>query len=174
MNYDDCRGYPSWFEPEEFAGNVTTEHPLALVTPHPYYRLHSQLANTSLRQKYVVNNREPVLIHVEDAKTRGISDGDIVRIFNNRGQVLAGAIVTPDIIKGTVSLCEGAWYDPLDLGVSEKPLCKNGCPNVLTMDIGTSKLAQGNSPNTCIVQIEKFTGEAPEITVFKQPKQAKA
>jgi trimethylamine-N-oxide reductase len=51
-------------------------------------------------------------------------------------------------------------------------LCKNGCPNVLTRDEGTSKLAQGNSPNTCIVQVEKFTGKAPEVTVFKQPKHA--
>ncbi len=170
MNYDDCKGHPSWMEPAEFAGNVTPEAPLALVTPHPYYRLHSQLAHTSLRQKYAVNDREPVLIHPEDAAARGITDGDIVRIFNHRGQVLAGAVVTDGIIKGTVALHEGAWYDPADLGQSEKPLCKNGCPNVLTRDEGTSKLAQGNSPNTCIVQVEKFVGEAPEVTVFKQPK----
>ncbi|MFZ7130352.1 trimethylamine-N-oxide reductase TorA [Avibacterium avium] len=172
MNYDDCKGYPSWMEPAEFAGNTTAEAPLALVTPHPYYRLHSQLAHTSLRQKYAVNDREPVVIHKDDAATRGIVDGDIVRIFNSRGQVLAGAVVTDGIIKGTVALHEGAWYDPADLGQSDKPLCKNGCPNVLTRDEGTSKLAQGNSPNTCIVQVEKFTGEAPAVTVFKQPKQS--
>ncbi|MCW9697840.1 trimethylamine-N-oxide reductase TorA [Avibacterium sp. 20-129] len=172
MNYDDCKGYPSWMEPAEFAGNTTPEAPLALVTPHPYYRLHSQLAHTSLRQKYAVNDREPVLIHKDDAAVRGIVDGDIVRIYNQRGQVLAGAVVTDGIIKGTVALHEGAWYDPADLGQSDKPLCKNGCPNVLTRDEGTSKLAQGNSPNTCIVQVEKFTGEAPAVTVFKQPKQS--
>ncbi len=172
MNYDDCKGHATWMVPDEFAGNVTPEAPLALVTPHPYYRLHSQLAHTSLRQKYVVNDREPVIIHKEDAAARGIANGDIVRIFNKRGQVLAGAVVTDGIIKGTVALREGAWYDPADLGQSELPLCKNGCPNVLTRDEGTSKLAQGNSPNTCIVQVEKFTGEAPEVTVFKQPKQA--
>lgn len=171
MYYNDCKGHPSWMEPEEFAGNVTEEYPLALVTPHPYYRLHSQLAHTSLRQKYAVNDREPVMIHPEDASARGIKDGDIVRIHSKRGQVLAGAVVTENIIKGTVALHEGAWYDPMDLGESEKPLCKNGCANVLTRDEGTSKLAQGNSPNTCIVQIEKFTGVAPEVTVFKQPKQ---
>ncbi|MDK9429726.1 trimethylamine-N-oxide reductase TorA [Gallibacterium anatis] len=170
MNYDDCKGYPSWMEPAEFAGNTTAEAPLALVTPHPYYRLHSQLAHTSLRQKYAVNDREPVLIHKDDAATRGIVDGDIVRIYNQRGQVLAGAVVTDGIIKGTVALHEGAWYDPADLGQSDKPLCKNGCPNVLTRDEGTSKLAQGNSPNTCIVQVEKFIGEAPAVTVFQQPK----
>lgn len=174
MNYDDCKGHASWIVPDEYAGNVTAEEPLALVTPHPYYRLHSQLAHTSLRQKYAVNDREPVLIHTEDAKSRSIVNGDIVRLFNKRGQVLAGAVVTDGIIKGTVALCEGAWYDPLDLGVSEKPLCKNGCPNVLTRDEGTSKLAQGNSPNTCILQVEKFTEQAPEVTVFKQPKTAQS
>ncbi|WP_032092832.1 trimethylamine-N-oxide reductase TorA [Necropsobacter rosorum] len=172
MNYDDCKGHASWMEPEEFAGNATPEAPLALVTPHPYYRLHSQLAHTSLRKKYAVNDREPVLIHRDDAAARDIADGDIVRIFNRRGQVLAGAVVTDGIIKGTVALHEGAWYDPADLGQTEKPLCKNGCPNVLTRDEGTSKLAQGNSPNTCIVEVEKFAGDAPEVTVFKQPKQA--
>lgn len=170
MNYDDCQGHPMWFEPEEFAGKTTPEAPLALVTPHPYYRLHSQLAHTSLRQKYAVNDREPALIHTEDAAARGIASGDIVRIFNQRGQVLAGAVVTDGIIKGTVALHEGAWYDPMDLGTSDKPLCKNGNPNVLTRDEGTSKLAQGNSPNTATVQVEKFTGVAPEVTVFKEPK----
>ena len=172
MNYDDCKGHASWMEPEEFAGNTTAQYPLALVTPHPYYRLHSQLAHTSLRQKYAVNDREPVLIHPEDAKARNITNGDIVRIESPRGQVLAGAVVTDGVIKGTLALHEGAWYDPLDLGKSEKPLCKNGCPNVLTRDEGTSKLAQGNSPNTCIVQVEKFQGEAPRVTVFDQPKHA--
>ncbi|MDG2941000.1 trimethylamine-N-oxide reductase TorA [Bisgaard Taxon 10/6] len=173
MNYDDCKGYPSWMEPEEYAGNVTAEYPLALATPHPYYRLHSQLAHTSLRQKYAVKDREPVLIHPDDAKSRNIADGDIVRIESPRGQVLAGAVVTDGIIKGTIALHEGAWYDPLNPGETEKPLCKNGCANVLTRDEGTSKLAQGNSPNTCIVQIEKYRGEVPEVTVFKQPKTEK-
>ncbi|QIW15458.1 trimethylamine N-oxide reductase I catalytic subunit [Pasteurellaceae bacterium RH1A] len=170
MNYDDCKGHPSWFVPAEFAGNVTAEEPLALVTPHPYYRLHSQLCHTSLRDKYTVAGREPVLIHKDDAAARGIASGDIVRIFNKRGQVLAGAVVTDGIIKGTVALHEGAWYDPQDLGSSDKPLCKFGNPNVLTRDEGTSKLAQGNSPNTATVQVEKFVGQAPEVTVFKQPK----
>ena len=158
--------------PDEYAGNVTAEEPLALVTPHPYYRLHSQLAHTSLRQKYAVNDREPVLIHPEDASARGIANGDIVRLFNKRGQVLAGAVVTDGIIKGTVALHEGALVRPIWIfgRYRKSPLCKNGCPNVLTRDEGTSKLAQGNSPNTCILQVEKFTGQAPEVTVFKQPK----
>lgn len=172
MNYEDCKGHPTWLEPEEYAGKTTDSYPLALVTPHLPYRLHSQLAATSLRQKYSVAEREPVLIHPKDAQPRGITSGDIVRLFNQRGQILCGAVVTENIVQGTVAVHEGAWFDPQDLN-SEKTLCKNGNPNVLTRDEGTSKLAQGNSSNTAIVQVEKFIGEAPEITVFKQPNIAK-
>lgn len=171
MNYDDCKGHPMWLEPEEYAGSRTADYPLALVTPHLPYRLHSQLANTALRAQYAVADREPVLIHPMDAAERGITSSDIVRIFNQRGQILCGAVVTDGIIQGTVAVHEGAWFDPQDLGTPQA-LCKNGNPNVLTRDEGTSKLAQGNSSNTAIVQVEKFVGNAPEISVFSQPKMA--
>lgn len=169
MGYADCKGCPTWLIPEEFAGNVTEQYPLALVTPHPYYRLHSQLAYSSLRDKYAVNGREPILIHPKDAIARHIVEGDIVRVFNQRGQVLAGAVITDGIIQGTVAIHEGAWYDPMNPN-EPNTLCKNGCPNTLTMDIGTSSLAQGNSPNTGIVQVEKYVGEAPPVGVFNAPK----
>ncbi|OAQ14784.1 trimethylamine N-oxide reductase I catalytic subunit [Bibersteinia trehalosi Y31] len=168
MNYDDCLGHPTWFEPEEYKGNTNADYPLALVTPHLPYRLHSQLAATSLRHQYAVNDREPVLIHPEDAAQRGIKSGDIVRLFNPRGQILCGAVVSDNIIKGTVAVHEGAWFDPQDLNTAQV-LCKNGNPNVLTRDEGTSKLAQGNSSNTTILQLEKYQAEAPEIQVLKAP-----
>ena len=57
------------------------------------------------------------------------------------------------------------WYDGFDAG-----LCKNGSPNVLTIDIPTSKLANGNISHTALVNIEKFTGKAPELTAFSDPK----
>lgn len=168
MGYDDCYGHPTWFEPEEYAGRTEADYPLALVTPHLPYRLHSQLAATSLREQYAVNGREPVLIHPKDAQERGITSGDVVRIFNKRGQILAGAVLTGNIIQGTVAVHEGAWFDPQDLNTAY-PLCKNGNPNVLTRDEGTSKLAQGNSSNTAIVQIEKYIGTPPEVSVFTAP-----
>ena len=89
----------------------------------------------------------------------------MVRVFNARGEVLAGAYVTQDIKEGVVKLAEGVWYDGFDAG-----LCKNGSPNVLTIDIPTSKLANGNISHTALVNIEKFTGKAPELTAFSDPK----
>lgn len=167
MKYDDCHAHPSWFEPIEWllAKNKSAE--FHLISTHPVDRLHSQLNNTSLRNQYAVNGREPIYINAKDAKRKGIKKGDIVRVFNKRGEVLAGAVVTSDIKEGVVRLPEGAWYDP-----DSKGLCRNGCANVLTIDIPTSKLANGNISHTALVNIEKYSGKAESVEVFKAPKYA--
>lgn len=165
--YDDCKPHATWFEPAEWLGNATKEAPFHLLTNHPQNRLHSQMCHTSLREKYAVQGREPILINTKDAKKLGVKSGDVVRVFNKRGQVLAGAVVSDDIMQGVVRLCEGGWYDP-----DEKGLCKYGNANVLTMDIPTSKLANGNCAHTGLVNIEKFKGTLPEVTAFSAPKGA--
>lgn len=165
--YNDCKPHPTWFEPAEWLGNATAAAPFHLLTNHPENRLHSQMCHTSLREKYTVQGREPILINTKDAKKLGIKSGDVVRVFNKRGQVLAGAVVSDDIMQGVVRLCEGGWYDP-----DEKGLCKYGNANVLTMDIPTSKLANGNCAHTGLVNIEKFKGALPEVTAFSAPKGA--
>lgn len=168
MNYDDCKAHPSWFEPDEWLGMKNKDAEFALITSHPNHRLHSQLNNTSLRDKYAVSNREPIFINTKDAKSKGIKNGDIVRVYNKRGEILAGAVITDDIRRGVVRVDEGAWYDPLERG-KIGTICLNGNVNVLTKDIPTSKLANGNSSNTALVNIEKYTKKAKDISIFKQP-----
>jgi biotin/methionine sulfoxide reductase len=46
---------------------------------------------------------------------------------------------------------------------------KHGNPNMLTIDKGTSKLAQGPIAYTALVEVERFTGELPPITVHQAP-----
>ena len=172
MGYDDCKAHPSWMEPYEWLGGKTAEKfPLHVVSSHPAMRLHSQLCGTVLRKQYAVADREPCLMSKKDADARGIKSGDIVRLFNDRGQILAGAVVSDDIRPGVIRVCEGAWYDPAEPGKAGT-LCKYGDINVLTPDIGTSKLAQSNCAHTLLVQMEKYTGPVPEVTVFSTPKNA--
>ncbi|AXK49744.1 trimethylamine-N-oxide reductase TorA [Aliarcobacter trophiarum LMG 25534] len=168
MNYDDCKGHPTWFEPDEWLGMKNKDAEFALITSHPDHRLHSQLNNTSLREKYAVANREPIFINKKDAKSKGIKDGDLVRVYNKRGEILAGAVLTDKLKRGVVRVDEGAWYDPLERG-KIGTICLNGNVNVLTKDIPTSKLANGNSSNTALVNIEKYTKKAKDISIFKQP-----
>ncbi|MEI2386896.1 trimethylamine-N-oxide reductase TorA [Breoghania sp. JC706] len=168
MNYDDCPPHPSWIEPAEWLGMEDKTYPVHLSSNHPDWRMHSQLCSTKVREIYAVAGREPCLINTEDAAERGIKDGDIVRVFNGRGQILAGAKVSDDIRRSVIQVQEGAWYDPEDVS-DPNTLCKYGDPNVLTLDIGTSRLAQATSAHTCMVQFEKYTGEVPEVTAFVAP-----
>lgn len=170
FGYDDCKGYPSWIEPMEWLGNKekTKKHPFHIVSPHSRYRLHSQLNNSALRHVYEISGREPVLINPKDAEARGIKSGDIVRLFNDRGETLAGAYITDMVQSNVAIICEGAWYSPEVLG--EKSLCQHGNVNVLTIDKGTSKLAQSNIAHTALAQIEKYKGVIQPINAFSKPK----
>ena len=107
-------------------------------------------------------------INRADAAARGIRDGDVVRVFNDRGAILAGAVVTDDIRRGVIQISTGAWYDPVEPGVIGS-LDKHGNPNVLTLDKGTSQLAQGPSAQTTLVQVEKFIGDPPPVSAFETP-----
>lgn len=171
MNYKDCGAHPMWFEPVEWLGMKDKPAKFHLLSIHPYDRLHSQQSNTSNRKRYAVAGREPVLINTEDAKELGIKQGDMVRVYNARGEILAGANVSDDIMRGVVQIFEGAWYDP-----NAEGLCKNGNPNVLTIDLPTSELANGNIAHTALVNIELYkhkAGEDIKLTAFMPPKGAK-
>lgn len=169
FKYDDCKGHPTWIEPIEWLGNKekTKKYPLHIVSPHSRYRLHSQLNNSLIRGLNEVSAREPIIISSENAKKRGIKTGDIVRVFNDRGETLAGALVSDTVRKDVCILHEGAWYSPEKPG--EKSLCQHGNINVLTIDKGTSKLAQSNIAHTALVEIEKYKGEIKPITAFNKP-----
>jgi len=168
--YADCKGHPVWMEKTErsHGGPGSDRFPLWLQSVHPDKRLHSQLCESEpLRETYAIAGREPVFIGPEDAAARGIQHGDLVRVFNDRGQLLAGAHVSDNFPRGVVRIQEGAWYGPT--GPEIGALDTYGDPNTLTLDIGTSSLAQATSANTCLVQIEKFVGTAPAVTSFGGP-----
>ena len=128
--------------------------------------MHSQLNYSALREQYAVADREPVTIHPQDAYARGIVDGDTVRVWNLRGQVLAGAVVTEGIKPGVICIHEGAWPD---LEPTADGICKNGAVNVLTKDLPSSKLGNGCAGNTALAWLEKYSGPNLALTAFDPP-----
>ena len=170
FGYDDCGAHPKWMEKVErsHGGPMSDKYPIWLQSCHPDQRLHSQMCESDeYRATYAVQGREPIYMSPQDAEARGIADGDIVRVFNDRGQLLAGARVTDDYAPGVVRIHEGAWYGPEDASIGS--LDTYGDPNTLTIDVGASKLSQATSANTCLVEIEKFEGVAPPVTSFGGP-----
>ncbi|WP_158744195.1 molybdopterin-dependent oxidoreductase [Acidisphaera sp. L21] len=161
----DCPGHPTWLPPVEIPRAAA---PLHLIANQPATRLHSQLdfGGHSLASKH--RGREVACMHPADAAARGIADGDIVRLFNQRGACLAAVRITDGIRAGVIQLPTGAWYDPAD-PAEDNSLCVHGNPNVLTRDIGTSALAQGCTGQITTVEVERFTGNLPPIQAYDPP-----
>jgi biotin/methionine sulfoxide reductase len=169
FDYDDCRGHPMWYDKVEWLGSERAgSYPLHLVSNQPKTRLHSQLDHGTASKEAKIGGREVVRINPRDAEARDIESGDIVRLFNDRGACLAAASLSDDIRPGVVELPTGAWFDPQD-PKTDGSLEVHGNPNVLTRDAGTSKLAQGPTAHSCLVEIERYAGTLPAIKVFQQP-----
>jgi biotin/methionine sulfoxide reductase len=169
FGYDDCLGHPAWYEPAEWLGaQLAQRYPLHLISHQPATRLHSQYDHGSVSRAAKIRDREALTMHPQDAASRGIKAGDVVRVFNDRGACLAGVRISDGVRQGVVILPTGAWYDPLvpgQIGTLEK----HGNPNVLTLDKGTSKLTQGCSALTTLVEVGLFQGEPPPVTAFDPP-----
>lgn len=169
FGYDDCPSHPTWLEPTEWLGGArAVSFPLLLIANNPKTRLHSQLDIGATSQASKVRGREPVRLHPDDAAARGIRDGDVVRLFNDRGACLAGAVISDAVRPGVAQLSTGAWYDPLD-PADPDALCVHGNPNTLTLDRGTSRLAQGCAGQHVLVQIARWEAAVPPITVHAPP-----
>lgn len=167
FEYDDCLGHPAWFEPSEWLGSPNAENfPLHLLSCQPHDKLHSQWDHAKPSRRTKTGGRQPVRIHPLDAAKRQLTVGDTVKISSPRGACLAVVSITDMVMEGVVQLATGAWFDPSDPSIPGS-LELNGNPNVLTADHGTSRLAQGPSPNSCLVEITRFDGIAPQVHAYR-------
>ncbi len=160
----DCPGHPVWLAPREWLGApLAARYKLHLLSDQPARRLHSQLDHSPHSMAGKVAGREPVFLNPADAAARGIVDGTVVELFNDRGRCLAAARVTEDVMPGVCRLATGAWFDP------KGEMDKHGNPNVLTLDIATSGLTQGCSAQSCMVEMRAWEGPVPAVTAHELP-----
>ncbi|HLH76349.1 MAG TPA: molybdopterin-dependent oxidoreductase [Candidatus Binataceae bacterium] len=170
FGYPDCPPHPTWIEPAEWlGGSLAAAYPLHLVSSQPRDRLHSQMDCGPVSARGKIAGREAIAINPRDALKRGISDGDVVRVYNARGACLAGALITDAVSEGVVRLSCGAWFDPVMNGDEE--LCAHGNANMLTRDQGTSSVGQGPTSATALVEVERWLAAAPPVRAFTPPVQ---
>ncbi len=167
--YADCPGHPCWLPPAEWLGAPEAAvYGLHLITDQPRNRLHSQLDPGPHSVAGKAGGRERVFLHPGDAARRGLENGDLVRVHNARGGCAAVVQTTTDVRPGVVRLSTGAWFDPFAWSPDNR-LDKHGNPNVLTADRPSSAFSQGCSAQSCLVEVEKWTGEPPAVTAFLLP-----
>ncbi|HCC0171797.1 TPA: molybdopterin-dependent oxidoreductase [Cronobacter sakazakii] len=131
---------------EQVSDPLRAQYPLQLTGFHYKSRTHSTYGNVDVLQAAC---RQQVWINPQDAQARGINDGDLVRVWNARGEARIEAKVTPRIMPGVVALGEGAWYQPDAEGVDHA-----GSINVLTPQ-RPSPLAKGNPSHSNLVQLAR-------------------
>jgi molybdopterin guanine dinucleotide-containing S/N-oxide reductase-like protein len=154
---------PHWIEKgqshdESLSGERAKKYPLLVVSNHPRWRVHAMHDDiTWIREIPTCKvkgwdgyNYEPIWINPTDAAARGISSGQIIKIFNERGAVLGGACVTERIMPGVVYMDHGARYDAIVPG----ELDRGGAINTITPHNLTSKNATGMVVSGYLVQVE--------------------
>ena len=150
FGYGDCPGHPAWLEPVEWLGNADQTQ-LHMISNQPKNKLHSQLDHGKISQADRPKGVEILTMHPFDAAERNLIEGQIVHIHNKRGGCLAELRISDTIRPRVIQIATGAWFEP------EGELCRHGNPNVLTMDKGTSNLAQGSIAHSCLVYVDKLT-----------------
>ena len=169
FGYAECPGMAVWREPSEWLGSpLAARFPLHMISNQPPDKLHSQMDAGPVSRAGKVAGRAGLLMSPEDAGARGLHAGEIVRVFNDRGACLAGLRISDTVMPGVVCLPTGATFEPLDAAGGAR-LENHGNPNVLTKDIGTSRLGQGPSAQTCLVEVERYEGRTAPVGVLAQP-----
>ena len=134
--------------PEGPEDPLTKRFPLQLSGWHSKCRTHTVHDNNLNLRKL---DPQKLWIHPEDAAARSINDGDMVLVYNDRGQVKIPAKITDRVAKGVTTLSQGTWYTPDENGVDTR-----GSINVLTSQRPTP-FARGNGQHTNLVEVKKLT-----------------
>jgi anaerobic dimethyl sulfoxide reductase subunit A len=146
MKNEELPPVPKYIDPWEGPNDPLKEkYPLQLVTTHIIRRVHSQYEKVPWLRELMP---QAIAMNTRDAEARGIRNGDMVRVFNDRGETRLPAEVTERILPGVVDIPQGAWYEPDEKGVD-----RGGNPNVLTKD--ATSPAGAFPSNTCLVEVAK-------------------
>lgn len=101
---------PDYTPPHESVSDdpaIAKRFPLALIAPAGPHFLNTEFSNLpALRDKA---GPQRVLLNAEDAAPRGLADGDVARVWNDRGDYLARVEITDRVPPGIVGGAKGHW-----------------------------------------------------------------
>ncbi len=144
---------------ESFLHPRAEEYPFLLITNHPRWRVHAQNDdNTWCREIETCKVQgpdgymyEPIWVNPKDAVVLGVEDGDIVKMFNERGTVLGGIRLSERVIPHAVYQDHGTRVDNIVIGEFDRA----GANNLICPSNTTSKNAPGEVTNSFLVNLEK-------------------
>ena len=140
---------PDWLpnrESKHSNPELARRYPLAIITPPARHFLNSSFVNVESLQ--ATEREQRCELHPDDAAARGIADGDLVRVFNDRGSFLARASVS-DRARPDLVVAWGLWWHKLVAG--ERNV--NAVTGQALTDLG-----RGPTFYDCLVEVERAPG----------------
>jgi len=137
---------PKYIAPEEGPDDpLSRKYPLQLISTHFRRRVHSQMEDIPW-----LKDIEPQALWINpvDAEPKGIRNGELVKVFNDRGVSVISARVTERIMPGVVHLAEGGNFNPDENGIDT-----GGNPNVFTRQEPSP--AGSVAFNSSLVQVQR-------------------
>ena len=106
-DYDFDKEYlPYWEPPMEVPlSAVDPKYPFQLIGEHSRYRTHTQWFDVDIIRE--IDPEQFVYINTEDAAALGIASGDEIKVSNDRGYLVAHAVVRPNNQPGILSVVKG-------------------------------------------------------------------
>lgn len=126
--------YPFRYQPV-----ISEDYPLALITPGSSKMISSSMGEFNFKELFVA-------IHPGDAAPRKIQSGDMVRVYNNLGEVVCRAKLSNSVRRGVVSMPKGAWRNTSANGKTSTALCPSH----------VNEVGGGACFNDARVEVEKF------------------
>ena len=165
--------------------DLLAQYPLQLLSPHSRFSFHTHQDGKDAALNDIKEHRQLIdgyyywLAHInsQDAKARGIAEGDLVKLFNDRGAVICAARLTERLAPGIIrSMQASAVYDPV--GEPGESPDRGGCVNVLTPSRMQTEKVHSASFNSCLIEVEKWDGDvaaaAPAKAAQKTPEMVPA
>ncbi|WP_428312865.1 molybdopterin-dependent oxidoreductase [Hydrocarboniphaga sp.] len=148
---------------------LVRRYPLPLITSHTRYSFHTQADGKNSFLNNVEDHRVLIdghhywllRVHPHDAAERGITHHDLIKVFNDRGIVICAADVSPLVARGVVKSFESSAVYAVRI-INGERVDFGGCMNTLTPGRSQSPDTESMAPNSCLVQIERWTTPMPE------------
>lgn len=115
--------------------------PFQLLSPNTKNRIHSQFGNLAVIK--AITDEPYAQINLGDAAQKGIKSNDVVRVFNNRGELKIKAKTDASLRPGCISIANGFWHH------------EGACPNSLSLGRETD-MGHGTAFHDNLVDYEKW------------------
>jgi len=170
--------YPKWIErselhDESLFGDRAKVYPLLCMSNHGRWRFHAQVDDHPWNREISLMKirakdgyqYESAWINPRTAEAKGISHGEIVKVFNERGIVLCGAFLTERVREGVVYVDHGSRYDPID----PETIDRGGAINLISPTAITSKTVTGMVVSGFLVDIAPVGDDEMSLWRAKYP-----